>query len=69
MATATAEIFAKPHRDTHRRSGAAQITSPCRLVQASRRRRADQRMLRTIQELDHPGVLADLEAARGSEWQ
>lgn len=68
MTTATAATFAKPHRDTHRHP-AVQLRSPLRLVQAIRRRRADQRMLRILQGLDHPGVLADMEAARGSDWR
>ena len=69
MTTTTAETFAKAHRDTHRHLGAVHVRSPLRLVQAIRRRRADRRMLRIVQNLDHPGVLADFASARGSEWQ
>ena len=69
MATTTAETFAKPHRETRRHPGAVQLRYPLRLVQAIRQRRADRRMLRIVQQLDHPGVLEDFEAARGSDWQ
>ena len=69
MSTATAGTFAAPDRATHRRLSLTQLRSPLRFARALLQRRANQRMLRIVQNLDHPGVLADFESARGSDWQ
>jgi hypothetical protein len=67
MATAITETFATPRPDTHHFIGAVPIAFCTRFVEATRQRYEQRRMLRTVQELDHPGVLADVQAASGHD--
>ncbi len=64
MATATTNTFTTPRSDTHHTIGAVAIAFCTRFVEAARQRREERRMLLTVQEVDHPGVLADVEAVR-----
>ncbi len=67
MATAITRTFAPPRPETHHTIGAVTIAFCTRFVEAVRQRQEQRRMLHTVQELDHAGVLADVEAARGTE--
>jgi hypothetical protein len=69
MAAATAETFASPRRDTHHRFGVMSIAFCARIVETIRGRHARQQMLWAVQELRHPGVLADMETARNPSWR
>ena len=63
MNTAFAESAPAPRSDTHHYFGKVAIAFCARFVEASRQRSGQRRMLRAVQDLDHPGVLADVEAA------
>ncbi len=67
MATAITRTFAPPRPETHHTIGTVAIAFCARFVEAVRQRHEQRRMLHTVQELDHPGVLADVEAARGTQ--
>jgi hypothetical protein len=63
MATAITETFATPRSETHHYIGTVPIALCSRFVVIARQRYEQRRMLRTVQELDHAGVLADVEVA------
>jgi hypothetical protein len=67
MATAFADTTSNPRSDTHHYFGAVPIAFCARFVEATRQRQEQRRMLRAVQELDHPGVLADVQAACAAE--
>lgn len=67
MNTAFADSVAAPRSATHHYFGKVAIAFCARFVEVSRQRYEQQRMLRAVQDLDHPGVQADVEAASGSE--
>jgi hypothetical protein len=67
MSTALVQTSPAPRSDTHHYFGAVAIAFCTRFVEASRRRHEQRRMLLAVQELDHPGVLADLTAACRSD--
>jgi len=64
MATTISRTFAASRPDTHHYFGVVAIAFYARFIEAARQRREERRMLLTVQELDHPGVLADVEAVR-----
>ena len=64
--SASVTSIATPRPDTHHFIGAVPIAFCARFIEEARRRREQRRMLRTVQQLDHAGVLADVEAACGS---
>jgi hypothetical protein len=63
MTTAFADTVATPRSDTHHYFGKVAIAFCTRFVEASRQRYEQRRMLRAVQDVDHPGVQADVEAA------
>ena len=63
----TVTSIASPRPETHHFIGAVPIAFCARFIEEARRRHEQRRMLRTVQQLDHAGVLADVEAARGSD--
>jgi hypothetical protein len=64
MSTTISRTLATRRSETHHMIGATAIAFCTRFVAAARRRREERRMLLTVQQLDHPGVLADVEAVR-----
>ena len=67
MTTAFADSVATPRSDTHHYFGKVAIAFCARFVEASRQRYEQQRMLRAVHDLDHSGVLEDVEAARAAK--
>jgi hypothetical protein len=67
MTTAFADTVATPRSDTHHYFGKVAIAFCARFVEVSRQRYEQQRMRRAVQELDHSGVLEDMEAACAAE--
>jgi hypothetical protein len=65
--SATVTSIATPRPDTHHFIGAVPIAFCARFVEEARQRNAERRMLRTVRQLDHAGVLADVEAACGGD--
>lgn len=63
----TVTSIATQRRDTHHFIGGVPIAFCARFVEEARRRHEQRRMLRTVQQLDHAGVLADVEAACGHD--
>ena len=63
MATTMTNNLAAARSETHHHFGAVAIAFCTRFVEAARRRREERLMLLTMQDVDHPGVLADLEMA------
>jgi hypothetical protein len=50
--------------ETHHTFRDVAIAFFTRFVEAARQRREERRMMLIVQEMDHPGVLADVEAVR-----
>ena len=67
MATAQIGTSASLHQDAHRRLGQALRAVHASIVEAGRRHQ-QRRALRVVRGLDHPGVLADMEAASYQAW-
>jgi hypothetical protein len=67
MTTARIGTFVTLHHDAHRRFGAALQALRTRLVEVQQRHQ-ERQMLLVARELDHPGVLADIEAASRQSW-
>ena len=63
----TLTSISPPRSNTHHVIGAVRIAFCARFVAEVRRRYEERRMLRAVQQLDHPGVLADVEAACGRD--
>ena len=63
----TLTSIATPRPDTHHFIGRVPITFCARFVEEVRRRHEQRRMLHSVQQLDHPGVLADVVAAGGRD--
>jgi hypothetical protein len=61
MATTITRTFAAPRPDTHQTIVSTAIAFCARFIETARQRRAERRMLLVVQEIDHPGVLADVE--------
>ena len=62
MNTLRIPVIAAPHSDAHRQFGQALRAFHTRFIEIRRQRRAERRMLLAVQDLDHPGVLADIAA-------
>jgi hypothetical protein len=63
MATAIIESVVQRRTETHHFIGGVAIAFCARFVEETRQRSERRRMLNIVQQLDHPGVLADFEAA------
>jgi hypothetical protein len=64
MTTARIATFSAQHHDALRQIGQALRALRTRLIEARRQRYHERRMLLVVQQLDHPGVLADVQTAR-----
>jgi hypothetical protein len=67
MTIALTTSAAAPRSETHHYFGKVAIAFCARFVEVSRQRDEQRRMLLAVLDLGHPGVLADMQTACGSE--
>jgi hypothetical protein len=63
MTTARIATITSLHHDALHQVGHALSALRARLIDAPRRRYQERRVLLAVQDLDHPGVLADMQGA------
>ncbi len=63
MTTILIATIATLHQEAHRQLALALRALCTRLIETRRQRRAERQMLIAVHQLDHPGVLADMQAA------
>ena len=63
MSVARIDPISALHNEAHRQLGHALRSLRTRFIEGRRQRLEEHRMLFAVQQLDHPGVLADVQAA------